>query len=142
MAKIITSDHFEGQITLINWRGYHSSTSTRTLYNTGMTTTFPYAFGYVVPPFKGCVSKLSIANNPYSSYTSGPTGSSATAYVYVNESLSQQRTVSYGNNAGEVVEFDFGETATFNANDRISFRFYADGVWRYVNIGILLKELI
>jgi hypothetical protein len=142
MAKIITADNFSGQFMLINWRGYHSTTSIRTLYSTGMTSAIPYAYGTVGPPFKGCVSKVSIINNPYSSYTSGPTGNSATLQVYKNGTLFQSVTSSYGNNAGEVVNFDFGTTATFNANDRMQFRFEANGLWRYVNMNILLKELI
>lgn len=141
MGKIMQADTFHGQTMFINWRGYHGGTSNYTLYNTGMSTAFPYAYGIIIPPFKGCVSKVSVANNPYSSYTTGPTGNSATLQVYVNGSLSQSVVSSYGNNAGEVVSFDFAETATFNADDKISLRFQANGFWRYTNIGIQLKEL-
>lgn len=142
MGKIIQSDTFHGQTMLLSWRHYHSNTSVNTLYDTGMVTTFPYAYSTIIPPFKGCVSKVNIVNNPYSSYTTGPLGSSATLYVYINGTLSQSRTSSYGNNAGEVVSFDFEETATFNANDKIVLRFEANGTWRYINSGILLKELV
>ena len=141
MGKIMQADTFHGQKMFLNWRGYHSSTSNTTLYDSGMTTAFPFAYSTIIPPFKGCVNKISIVNNPYSSYNQGPTGSSATLQVYVNGSLSQSRTSSYSNNAGEVVSFDFAETATFNANDKIVIRFQANGLWRYVNTGILLKEL-
>ncbi len=142
MGKIMQADSFHGQTMFLNWRSYHSNTSVNTLYDTGMTTTFPYAYSTIIPPFKGCVSKVNIVNNPYSSYNQGPTGSSATLHVYVNGQLSQSRTLSYGNNAGEVISFDFSETATFNANDKIVLRFQANGTWRYVNIGIQLKELV
>lgn len=135
------ADTFHGQTMFLNWRGYHSNTSNNTVYDSGMTTAFPYAYSTIIPPFKGCVNKVSIVDNPYSSYNQGPTGSSATLQVYVNGSLSQSRTSSYSNNAGEVVSFDFTETATFNANDKIVIRFQANGIWRYVNIGIQLKEL-
>tara|TARA_R100001463_G_scaffold113786_1_gene168961 strand:- start:8264 stop:10234 length:1971 start_codon:yes stop_codon:yes gene_type:complete len=138
----VKASEFYGQSMFINWRGYHSTTSVRTLYNTGMTSAFPYAYGVVGTLFKGCVSKVNVSNNPYSSYTSGPTGNSATLQVYKNGSLLQSVTSSYSNNAGEVVVFDFGQTATFNASDRLAFRFQANGLWRYVNVGILLKELI
>lgn len=141
MGKIMQADTFHGQTMFLNWRGYHSNTSNNTVYDSGMTTAFPYAYSTIIPPFKGCVNKVSIVDNPYSSYNQGPTGSSATLQVYVNGSLSQSRTSSYSNNAGEVVSFDFTETATFNANDKIVIRFQANGIWRYVNIGIQLKEL-
>jgi len=138
---MIQADTFHGQTMFLNWRGYHSNTSNNTVYDSGMTTAFPYAYSTIIPPFKGCVNKVSIVDNPYSSYNQGPTGSSATLQVYVNGSLSQSRTSSYSNNAGEVVSFDFTETATFNAKDKIVIRFQANGIWRYVNIGIQLKEL-
>ncbi len=141
MGKMIQADTFHGQTMFLNWRGYHSNTSNNTVYDSGMTTAFPFAYSTIIPPFKGCVNKVSIVDNPYSSYNQGPTGSSATLQVYVNGSLSQSRTSSYSNNAGEVVSFDFTETATFNAKDKIVIRFQANGIWRYVNIGIQLKEL-
>ena len=141
MGKMIQADTFHGQTMFLNWRAYHGNTSNNTVYDTGMTTAFPYAYSTIIPPFKGCVNKISIVDNPYSSYNQGPTGSSATLQVYVNGSLSQSRTSSYSNNAGEVVSFDFAETATFNANDKIVIRFQANGIWRYVNTGIQLKEL-
>jgi hypothetical protein len=141
MGKIMQADTFHGQTMFLNWRAYHSNTSNNTVYDSGMTTAFPYAYSTIIPPFKGCVNKVSIVDNPYSSYNQGPTGSSATLQVYVNGSLSQSRTSSYSNNAGEVVSFDFTETATFNANDKIVIRFQANGIWRYVNVGIQLKEL-
>ena len=142
MGKIMQADTFKGQTMFLNWRGYHSNTNNLTIYDTGMTTAFPYAYATIIPPFKGCVNKISIVDNPYSSYNQGPTGSSATLQVYVNGSLSQSITSSYSNTAGEVVSFDFAETATFNANDKIVLRFQANGIWRYINSSILLKELI
>lgn len=145
MGKSFQADTFHGQTMFLNWRGYHSTTSVRTLYDSGMTGSNPYAYGTVTPLFKGCLSKLSVVNNPYSSYTSGPTGNSATCKLYKNGSLAQTITLSYGNNAGEVAVFDFTSSApygSFNANDRLAFTFQANGLWRYVNINILLKELL
>ncbi len=142
MGKIMQSDTFHGQTMLLSWRHYHSNTAVNTLYDTGMTTAFPYAYSTIVPPFKGCVSKVTIVNNPYSSYNTGPTSSSATLYVYINGELSQSQTLSYDNNAGEVVSFDFQDAAKFNANDKIVLRFEANGFWRYINSGILLTQLV
>lgn len=141
MGKIMQADTFDGQTMFLNWRGYHSSTSNGVLYDTGFSTTLTYPYATIIPPFKGCVNKINVTNNPYSSYTTGPTGSSATLRVIVNGSLSQSVVSSYGNNAGEVVSFDFAETATFNADDRIQLQFQANGFWRYMNVGIQLKEL-
>ena len=142
MGKIMQSDTFHGQTMLLSWRHYHSNTSVNTLYDTGMTTAFPYAYSTITPPFKGCVNKVNIVNNPYSSYNTGPLGSSATLYVYINGELSQSQTLSYDNNAGEVVSFDFQDEAKFNANDKIVLRFEANGFWRYINSGILLTQLV
>lgn len=142
MGKMIQADAFHGQTMFLNWRGYHSNTSNNTVYDSGMTTAFPYAYPTIIPPFKGCVNKVSIVNNPYSSYNQGPTGSSATLQVYVNGTLQDDRTVSYtAGTAGEVITFDFQEDVEFNANDKIVIRFQANGLWRYYNVGIQLKEL-
>tara|TARA_R110000772_G_scaffold11858_2_gene36828 strand:+ start:204 stop:635 length:432 start_codon:yes stop_codon:yes gene_type:complete len=142
MGKMIQADTFHGQKMFLNWKGYHSAANTNyTLYDTGMTTNSPYAYQTIIPPFKGCVNKVSIVNNPYSSYNTGPTGYEAILQVYINGSLSETKYSYYGNNAGEVVSFDFLETATFNANDKVVLRFQANGVWRYCNTGIQLTEL-
>jgi hypothetical protein len=142
MGKIMQADTFHGQTMFLNWRGYHSSTSNGVFYDTGWTTNLAYAYTTIIPPFKGCVNKISVINNPYSSHTTGPTGSSATLRVIVNGSLQDDRTVSYtAGPAGEVITFDFQEDAEFNANDRVQLQFQANGFWRYMNIGIQLKEL-
>ena len=75
MAKIITADNFHGQTMFLNWRGYHSSTNNGQFYDTGWTTNLTYPYASIIPPFKGCINKLNVINNPYSSYTSGPAGS-------------------------------------------------------------------
>ena len=143
MGKVIQSDKFHGQTMFLNWRGYHgTSNQLLTVYSTGMTTAYPYAYSTIIPPFKGCVNKVSIVDNPYSSYNAGPTGSSATLEVWLNGSFEDSDTVSYtAGTAGEVITFDFSENVQFNANDKIVLRFQANGLWRYINVGILLKEL-
>ena len=142
MGKIIQADTFHGQTMFLNWRGYHSSTSNGVLYDSGWSTTLTYPYATIIPPFKGCINKVNITNNPYSSYTSGPTGSSATLRIIVNGSAEGVEVVSYtAGTAGEVITFDFGEDVEFNANDRVQLQFQADGFWRYINVGIQLKEL-
>ena len=142
MGKIMQADTFHGQTIFLNWRGYHASLNNGVLHTTGWSTTISYPYATIIPPFKGCVNKIIVTNNPYSSYQSGPTGSSATVRVLVNGSQQGAITVSYtAGTAGEVISFDFGEDVEFDANDRIHLQFQANGVWRYMNVGIQLKEL-
>jgi len=136
------ADTFHGQTMFLNWRGYHSSTSNGVLWGSGWSTNLTYPYATIIPPFKGSIDKVNITNNPYSSYQSGPTGSSATLRVIVNGSLQEDRTVSYtAGTAGEVISFDFEGDVEFNANDRVQLQFQANGFWRYMNVGIQLKEL-
>ena len=142
MGKIMQADTFHGQTMFLNWRGYHSSTSNGVLYDSGWSTNLTYPYATIIPPFKGCINKINITNNPYSSYQSGPTGSSATIKVMVNETEVHSETVTYtAGTAREVISFDLGENADFDANDRIQVQFQANGFWRYMNVGIQLKEL-
>jgi hypothetical protein len=141
MGKIMQADTFHGQTMFLSWRAYHSSTSNGVLFDTGWNTTLTYPYATIIPTFKGCVNKINVTNVPYSSYTSGPTGSSATLRVIVNGSLQDDRTVSYtAGTPGEVITFDFDD-AEFNANDRVRLEFQANGLWRYMSVGIQLKEL-
>ena len=142
MGKMIQADTFHGQTMFLNWRGYHGSTSNGVLYDSGWSTNLTYPYATIIPPFKGCINKVSLTNNPYSSYQSGPTGSSATVKVFVNGDFQDDRTVSYtAGTAGEVITFDFGQDIEFNANDRVQLQFQANGYWRYYNLGIQLMEL-
>ena len=142
MGKIMQADTFHGQTMFLNWRGYHSSTSNGVLYDLGWSTNLTYPYATIIPPFKGCVNKVSITNNPYSSYQSGPTGSSATLSVILNGSLEDVQVVSYtAGTAGEVITFDFGEDVQFEANDRIELQFQANGIWRYFSVGIQLMAI-
>ena len=60
----------------------------------------------------------------------------------VNGTAVHAETATYtAGTAGEVLSFDLGTNASFNANDRVQVQFQANGLWRYVNIGIQLKEL-
>ena len=143
MGKMIQADSFHGQTMFLNWRGYHGNAySTYTIYDTGMTTASPYAYSTIIPPFKGCINKVSIVNNPYSSYNTGPTGYEARLYVYKNGTLLISSTEYYASNTpGLVLTFDFGENASFNAGDKIELKFFSNGIWRYYNLGVQLMEL-
>jgi len=142
MGKMIQADTFHGQTMFLNWRGYHSSASNGVLWSSGWSTNLTYPYATIIPPFKGCINKINITNNPYSSYQSGPTGSSATIKVMVNGTEVHSETVTYtAGTAREVISFDLGENADFDANDRVQLQFQANGFWRYMNVGIQLKEL-
>jgi hypothetical protein len=142
MGKIIQADTFHGQTMFLNWRGYHGNTNNGVLYDTGWSTNLAYPYSTIIPPFKGCINKINVTNNPYSSFQSGPTGSSATVKVFVNEDFQDDRTVSYtAGTAGEVITFDFGEDVQFEANDRIQLQFQANGFWRYMSVGIQLMAI-
>ena len=142
MGKMIQADTFHGQTMFLNWRGYHSSTNNGVLYDTGWSTNLTYPYATIIPPFKGCINKVNVTNNPYSSYQSGPTGSSATLRVILNGSFEDSQVVSYtAGTAGEVITFDFGEDVEFEANDRIQLQFQANGFWRYMNVGIQLMAI-
>ncbi len=143
MGKIVQADTFHGQTMFLNWRGYHSSQYSRyVMFDAGMSTTSNYPYATIIPPFKGCVNKISIVNNPYSSYTSGPTGQWAYMYVEVNgtEVASQQQYYTSGV-PGQIITFDFGETVTFNAEDKVKLQFLSNGIWRYYNAGIQLMSI-
>ena len=140
MAKVITADNFTGQKLLLSWYGYHSTTSTVTLFPTGSTTTYPYAYSVIAVPFDGELSRVVFRNAPYGSYSSGATGSSATLSIYKNGVLYTTNTQTYtAGTAGQYIVFSF-TNATFSANDSIEFRFACDGIWRYYSLGIELKE--
>ena len=144
MGKMIQADTFHGQTMFLNWRGYHSSTNNGVLYDTGWSTNLTYPYATIIPPFKGCINKVNITNNPYSSYQSGPTGSSATLRVVKNGVAvkGSETSVSYkAGTPGEVISFYLGEGVTFEANDRIQLQFQANGFWRYMNVGIQLMAI-
>lgn len=124
----------------INWRHYHSNTSTFTLYDTGMSTAFPYAYGTIPVPFDCYVSSVTMTANKYSSYGT-PTGSSGTIYIYKGlNTLVTSKTLSYTASEGMILSFDFGTTAPINADDKITIRWYANGIWRYMNSTTILTE--
>lgn len=125
---------------LLNWRHYHSGTSTYTLYDTGMSTAFPYAYGTVPVPFNAYVSSVTLTANKYSSYGT-PTGSSATVYIYKGlNTLVTSKTLSYTASQGMLLTFDFGTTAPISTGEKFAVRWYANGIWRYMNSTIIITE--
>ena len=125
---------------LLNWRHYHSGTSTYTLYDTGMSTAFPYAYGKVPVPFDAYVSSVTLTANKYSSYGT-PTGSSATVYIYKGlNTLVTSKTLSYTASQGMLLTFDLGTDAPISTGEKFAVRWYANGIWRYMNSTIIITE--
>ena len=125
---------------IVSWRHYHSNTSTNTLYDTGMTTAFPYAYGTIPIPFDAYISSVTMTANKYSSYGT-PTGTSATVYIYKGlNTLVASKTLTYTPSEGMVLTFDFSTTAPINRDEKIAIRWYANGLWRYVNSTTIITE--
>lgn len=125
---------------LLNWRHYHSGTSTYTLYDTGMSTAFPYGYGKVPVPFNAYVSSVTLTANKYSSYGT-PTGSSATVYIYKGlNTLVTSKTLSYTASQGMLLTFDLGTDAPISTGEKFAVRWYANGIWRYMNSTIIITE--
>jgi hypothetical protein len=125
---------------LINWRHYNSNTSTNTLYDTGMTTAFPYAYGKIPVDFDCHVQSVTMTANKYSSYGT-PAGTSASIYLYKGlNTLITSKTLSYTPSQGMQLTFDFGSSAKLSRGEKLSIRWQANGAWRYVNSTIILTE--
>mgnify|MGYP001243432629 CR=1 FL=1 len=114
----------------VTWRHYISGINTYTLYDTGSTTTFPFAYGGIPVPYDAYFTSLSLASMPYSS-RQFPNGSSATISVYADNVLLGSQTQAYGNNVREYVKFDFGRKLSINANQVITLRLQVNGQWWY-----------
>jgi len=125
---------------ILNWRHYHSNTSTNTLYDNGMTTAFPYAYGTVPVPFDCYVSSVTMTANKYSTYGT-PDGSSATVYIYKNlNTLVTSKTLSYTPSEGMTLTFNFDVNAPINEGEKFFVRWYANGLWRYIASTIIITE--
>jgi hypothetical protein len=128
--------------TLVNWRHYHSNTSYNTLYDTGMTTAFPYAYGSIPAPYDMYFTSVTLVNNPYSSYSKGPLGDTATFQAYVNGVLAYEvKDIRYGQNPYESITADFGQNVRIRRGESLQIRFQANGTWRYCNSTIILTEI-
>jgi hypothetical protein len=128
--------------TLVNWRHYHSNTSYNTLYDTGMTTAFPYAYGTIPAPYDMYFTSVTLVNNPYSSYNKGPLGDTATFQAYINGSFAYEvKDIRYGQNPHESITADFGQNVRLRRGESLQIRFQANGTWRYCNSTIILTEI-
>ena len=114
----------------VTWRHYISGVSTYTLYDTGASTTFPFAYGGIPVPYNAYFSQFMLASMPYSS-RQFPNGSSLTLSVYVDNVLKGSRSATYGNNVRETVLLDFGQTIEINRDQVVTLRLQVNGQWWY-----------
>ncbi len=114
----------------VHWRHYISGISTYTLYSTGATTGFPYAYGGIAVPFNGYFSQFMLSSMPYSS-RQFPNGSSLTLSVYVDNVFKGSETSTYGNNVRETVVLDFGQSIEINRGQTVTLRLQVNGQWWY-----------
>lgn len=134
MAKIITADNFSGQKLIYRQHAYHSSSVEAYIYMSSFTTASNYPYLSFPMTFNGKLTKVNFKNNPYSSYSSGPTGSWAKWRVFRNGAYSYVDTYNYtAGTPGELANFEFSN-ATFSAGDDLKFSFQSDGYWRYVTV--------
>jgi hypothetical protein len=114
----------------VSWRHYISGISTYTLFNTGATTAFPYAYGGIAVPYNAYFSQFMLSSMPYSS-RQFPDGSSLTLSVYVDNVLKGSNTSTYGNNVRETVVLDFGQSIEINRGQTVTLRLQVNGQWWY-----------
>tara|TARA_R110000796_G_scaffold86895_1_gene187881 strand:- start:2165 stop:2611 length:447 start_codon:yes stop_codon:yes gene_type:complete len=114
----------------VTWRHYISGVSTYTLYDTGSSTAFPFAYGGIPVPYNAYFSQFMLASMPYSS-RQFPNGSSLTLSVYVDNVLKGSRSATYGNNVRETVLLDFGQTIEINRDQVVTLRLQVNGQWWY-----------
>ena len=114
----------------VTWRHYISGVSTYTLYDTGASTAFPFAYGGIPVPYNAYFSQFMLASMPYSS-RQFPNGSSLTLSVYVDNVLKGSRSATYGNNVRETVLLDFGQTIEINRDQVVTLRLQVNGQWWY-----------
>ena len=114
----------------VTWRHYISGVSTYTLYDTGSSTAFPFAYGGIPVPYNAYFSQFMLASMPYSS-RQFPNGSSLTLSVYVDNVLKGSRSATYGNNVRETGLLDFGQTIEINRDQVVTLRLQVNGQWWY-----------
>ena len=114
----------------VTWRHYISGISTYTLYDTGSSTTFPFAFGGIPVPYDAYFSQFQISSLPYST-RQFPSGSSLTLSVYVDGVFKNSETSTYGNNVRETVVLDFGRSIEINRGQTVTLRLQVNGQWWY-----------
>jgi hypothetical protein len=123
----------------VHWRHYISGVSTYTLYGTGATTAFPYAYGGISVPYNAYFSRFQLSSMPYSS-RQFPNGSSLTLSVYVDGILKGSETSTYGNNVRETVVLDFGRLIEINQGEVVTLRLQVNGQWWYSSSTSIITE--
>ena len=123
----------------VTWRHYISGVSTYTLYDTGASTAFPYAYGGIGVPYDAYFSQFQISSMPYST-RQFPSGNSITLSVYVDGILKGSQTSSHGNNVRETVILDFGKSIEINKGQTVTLRLQVNGQWWYCTSTSIIIE--
>ena len=123
----------------VTWRHYISGVNTYTLYDTGSTTTFPYAFGGIGVPYDAYFSQFQLSSMPYSS-RQFPSGNSITLSVYIDGVFKGSQTGSHANNVRETVVLDFGRSIKINKGQTVTLRLQVNGQWWYSSSTSIIIE--
>jgi hypothetical protein len=123
----------------VTWRHYISGVSTYTLYDTGASTAFPYAYGGIGVPYDAYFSQFQISSLPYST-RQFPSGNSITLSVYIDGVLKGSQTGSHANNVYETVVLDFGKSIEINRGQTVTLRLQVNGQWWYSTTTSIIIE--
>ena len=123
----------------VTWRHYISGVNTYTLYDTGSTTTFPYAYGGIGVPYDAYFSQFQLSSMPYSS-RQFPSGNSITLSVYIDGVFKGSQTGSHANNVRETVILDFGRSIKINKGQTVTLRLQVNGQWWYSSSTSIIIE--
>ena len=123
----------------VTWRHYISGVNTYTLYDTGSTTTFPYAFGGIGVPYDAYFSQFQLSSMPYST-RQFPSGNSITLSVYIDGVFKGSQTGSHANNVYESVILDFGRSIKINKGQTVTLRLQVNGQWWYSSSTSIIIE--
>jgi hypothetical protein len=127
--------------TMLTWRHYIGNTSYNTLYDSGATTAFPYAYSSIPAPYDMYLTSVTIVNNPYSTYNKGPLGGKAQLLAYENgKFIDKVADVNYNQEPYASVTFDFADKVLIKQGNALQLRFQADGNWYYCNSTIILTK--
>jgi hypothetical protein len=127
--------------TMLTWRHYIGNTSYNTLYDSGATTAFPYAYSSIPAPYDMYLTSVTMINNPYSSYNKGPLGGKAQLLAYENgKFIDKVADVNYRQEPYASVTFDFADKVFIRQGNALQLRFQADGAWYYCNSTIILTK--
>jgi len=123
----------------VTWRHYISGVNTYTLYDTGATTTFPYAYGGIGVPYDAYFSQFQLSSMPYST-RQFPSGNSITLSVYIDGVFKGSQTGSHANNVYESVILDFGRSIKINKGQTVTLRLQVNGQWWYSSSTSIIIE--